>query len=78
MGKVFGFGARRRLRDVKFDGSHKGRSDPGPPDSQISLSLDGTHEGSEVPAMGPDSAGARGRRSDTRIPPGKPGGDVSG
>ena len=68
VGTLFGFGARRRLGDVKFDGSHKGRSDPGPPDSQISLSLGGTHEGSEVPQMGPDSGGARGRRSDKSIP----------
>ena len=65
---VFGFGARRRLRDVRFDGSHKGRSDPGPPDSQISLSLGGTHPGSDVPQMGPDSGGARGRRSNKSIP----------
>ena len=70
MGKLFGFGARRRLGDVKFDGSHKGRSDPGPPDSQISLSLGGTHEGSEVPMMGPESGGARGRRSDRKVPSG--------
>ena len=70
MATVFGFGGRRRLRDVKFDGSHKGRSDPGPPDSQISLSLGGTHEGSEVPMMGPDSGGARTKRSDRAVPRG--------
>ena len=77
MGKVFDMGGRGRLKRVRFDGSHAGRSDPGPPDSQISLSLGRAHEGSPTPAMGPDSAGARSRGSDTRLPPGKPGGDVA-
>ena len=76
--KVFSMGGRGRLKRVVFDGSHAGRSDPGPPEEQITLSLGGTHEGSEVPMMGPDSGGARSRHSDTRIPPGKPGGDVGG
>ena len=48
MGRVFGFGGRRRLGDVRFDGSHKGRSDSGPPDSQISLSLGGSFPASAV------------------------------
>jgi len=70
MGKVLGMGGRSRLKRVRFDGSHAGRSDPGPPDSQIELSLGGTHDGSPTPAMGPHSAAARSRRSDSAVPRG--------
>ena len=54
---VFGFGSRRRLGDVRFDGSHKGRSDSGPPDSQISLSLGGSFPASDPKGFGPGAVG---------------------
>ncbi len=63
-------------RGVLFDGSHVGHK-KSEPATQIEVSLGGTHEGSPTPAMGPHSAAARSRRSDTRLPPGKPGGDVA-
>ena len=79
MRKLFSLGGGRVKRGVLFDGSHVGHK-KSEPASQIEIALGGTHEGSEVPMMGPASAGARGRRSglDTRLPPGKSGGDVGG
>ena len=67
MGEVFKYVASGSARRVRFDGSHHGRmkSEPG---SQIELSLGDTHDGSEVPQMGPDSGGARSRRSDRAVP----------
>lgn len=78
MGKLFSLAGSGVKRGVLFDGSHVGHK-KSEPASQIEVSLGGTHEGSPTPAMGPESAGARGKRSglDTRLPPGGPGGDVA-
>lgn len=76
MGKLFSLAGSGVKRGVLFDGSHRGHQESEPA-SQIEVSLGGTHEGSPTPQMGPDSGGARSRRSDTRIPSGKPGGDVA-
>jgi len=76
VGEVFKLNASGSARRVRFDGSGVGHS-KSEPASQIEIALGDTHEGSPPPAMGPHSAAARSRGSDTRLPPGKPGGDVA-
>ena len=67
VGKVLSLGGGRMKRGVLFDGSHVGHK-KSEPATQIEVSLGGTHEGSPTPQMGPDSGGARARRSDKSIP----------
>ena len=67
VGEVFVFNASGSARRVRFDGSHVG-SMKSEPETQITLALGGTHDGSPTPAMGPHSAAARSKSSDRSIP----------